>query len=95
MLYLPYPSYEAVTTPRHSLDEPLSIPILAQRLPQHRDIVRQVDLFNNGVRPYNFEQFIFFQQMTVMFDQDVKQIKGFWLKRDGLSVAQQHPLGDV
>jgi len=27
--------------------------------------------------------------------QDVKQIEGFWLKRDNLSLAQQHSLGDI
>jgi hypothetical protein len=41
------------------------------------------------------EQFVFFQQMTVVFDQDVEQIEGFWLKWNVLSVAQQHPLGNV
>jgi hypothetical protein len=41
------------------------------------------------------EQFIFFQQMAVVFDQDEEQVEGFGLKRDGFSVAQQHPLGDV
>src|SRR5262245_18621515 len=95
MLNLPDPSHEAVTAPRNCLDKPLPIPILAQRLPQNRDVVRQVDLFNDGVRPDNFKQLIFFQEMTVMFDQDVEQIEGFWLKRDGLSVAHQHSLGDV
>src|SRR5215475_8507244 len=95
MLNLTDLSHEAVSAPRHSLDKPLPITILAQRLPQNRDVVRQVDLFNDGVRPDNFEQLIFFQQMTVMFDQDVEQIEGFWLKRDGLSVAHQHSLGHV
>jgi hypothetical protein len=41
------------------------------------------------------EQFIFFQQMAVVFDQDEEQIEGFGLKRDALSVAQQHSLGNV
>ncbi len=74
-LLSPHWRNEAVTAPGHSFNKLLPIPVFAQRLPQDRDVVRQIDFFNDGVGPDGFQQFVFFQQMSVVFDQDEEQMK--------------------
>jgi len=54
---------------RNRLNVPLSIGAIAKRLADDRDVIGEISLFNKRVGPDLLQQFIFFQQTSVMLDQ--------------------------
>jgi hypothetical protein len=73
----------------------LSFLALAQGLAQLRYIPGQIAFLDERVRPDGLDQFVFFQQMPVMFDQHQQQVEGFGRERNYFAIAQQQALGNV
>ena len=51
--------------------------------------MRQVGLFDEGVRPEALHQLLFFNQSTAVLDQYQQRVKGFWRQRHHRTVTQQ------
>ncbi|MGE0887734.1 MAG: hypothetical protein AB7P14_29790 [Blastocatellales bacterium] len=85
--------HKAVAALRRSLNK--SLAIFIERFSQDGHVVRKVSLFEDSIWPDHLQQFVFFQQISVMFDQRKQQVEILWLKQNGLILAQQFALGDV
>src|SRR5437667_1537956 len=84
-----------VTALRHGLDVLRPAIFVIQGAPDRRDVLRQVDLFDEGLRPQAFHQFVFGQQVPAVFDQQEESVKRFGRQGDGLIVTQKLALGRV
>src|SRR5262245_49997520 len=89
---LPHTGDKAVAALRYSLDIPLPVFSIDQRLAQLRNVGGQIGLFHESIRPDRLQQFIFFQQMSVPLDQRQQQVEAFGSERDGPAIAQQKAL---
>jgi hypothetical protein len=73
--------------PRNGLD-----PLFPQRLPQRRDLEREIRLFDKCVRPQSRHQFLFRQSLASTPYQQQQQLVGLRRERHPLAVAGQEAL---
>src|SRR5262249_38153709 len=88
-------SDETVSLAGYCLDVlPSGFPV-SERLAQDREVVRQVALFDDGVRPNVRQQFLLAHQPAVIFDQHPKRVEYFRPQRHRMAMMQQSPLPNV
>ncbi len=60
-----------------------------ERLPQQKDVLRQVRLFDNGVRPHRAKQRLFRERPSRVLHHENQQVECFGGQRYGLAGPQQ------
>jgi len=71
------------------------IPALAQRLPQRRNVARQVTFFDKLIGPDLPHHLFFVQRATAVPDEDQQDVEDFGCKRHDLAVAVEQALDRV
>ncbi len=62
---------------------------LPQRFAQRGDVLRQIGLGDEGVRPDRLDQIVFLHHLPAPLQQDQEDREGLWRERDLLVAAQQ------
>src|SRR6185503_1317327 len=86
---------KAVAATRNRLDITRSAWVFAQRLPERKDMMREVCLFHKAVGPERLHQFFLANHVTAVGHKLDQKIEGFGRKRNYFSVAQQDMLPDI
>jgi len=73
----------------------LNVALLSQRFAQHGNILREVPLLNERVRPHLVQQPVFADDVPVVFDQQQKQIENFGSQRYELALPRQNAIETV
>jgi len=68
---------ELIALAGNRYDQTAVFRISRQRLPQVRNVLRQVSLFHKGVPPYRFEQFVLCNQSVGVLSEESKDVEGF------------------
>ena len=84
-----------VTALRHGLDVMPPAIFVIQGAPDRGDVLRQVGLFDERLRPQALHQFVFGQQVPAVFDEQEESVKRFGRQGHGLIVTQKLALGRV
>ena len=69
--------------------------LVVKRPPDRGDILGEVDLFDEGLRPKVLHQFVFGQQVPAVVDEQEQSVKRLRRQGYGLTVTQQQALGRV
>ena len=68
--------------------------LLAERLPQDRDVAGEPSLFHTRVTPDLLEQFVLREHAIAVLDENQQRLQDLWRQRHGFAVAQQEsPVG--
>ena len=86
---------EAVAQLGHGLDEAVSGFALAEGLAQHGDVVGEVVLFDEGIRPDGPQKFFSFQESATALNKQEKCVKSLGWERDRLPLAKEQMVGGV
>ena len=85
-----------ITLPRDRCDELVSAAGLAEGSAEYRDILREVALFNDTIRPHGRKYFVFSLDLAAISNEKQKQIKDLWRKRDRVrTLIEEETTGDV
>ncbi len=68
---------ELVALAANRYDQPAVFRISRQSLPQMRNVLRQVSLFDKGVPPDRFEQFVLCDQPVGVLSEEKQDVEGF------------------
>ena len=66
--------------------------LVAQRFPQRHHVVREIALFDHGIRPHGTHESVLGDQAAVVRYQDKKGVEYLCPERHGLPVLQQAAL---
>src|ERR1041384_1583676 len=88
-------SDEAVASPRDRLDVLTSVLALTKGLPQLRNILGQVSLFNKSIRPDLLHKAVLCDNLTAALNEREQHVEDFWGKRDDFLIAKQQPFSRV
>jgi hypothetical protein len=81
---------EAVAAAGHGHDVAPSVRALAERLAQHRDVLRQVVLLDRRVGPERGHQLVLGEHAPAPLDEDDEGVEDLAGQRHGPPLAQQH-----
>ena len=86
---------EAVASSGDVLDQMGRLRGIAKRFPQHRNVVGEIGLLDEGFRPDAAEQFVLADQASAPFHQGEKHVEGLGRQRDRLSGAVKRTFSGV
>jgi len=66
-------AHKPISAPRHRLNELMTVVI--QHFPQHGNVLRQVSIFDERVRPDFLHQFFFLDNVTTVSHQQQEEVK--------------------
>src|SRR5262249_54927120 len=84
-----------IAWPGDGLNEPMAVSIVSQGLPQNKDVLGEIPLFDIALRPERCHQFLFLEDPTAVHHQERERIKHFRCKGYRLAVAHQYPLREI
>ena len=67
----------------------LIVTIFTERFAYRADVLVQVIFFDYGIGPHALDNFGFFDDMSMSFDQDQQRLKGLHRQRNPFALAQQ------
>src|ERR1041384_2844200 len=92
ILYLPHVRDKTVAAPRYRLYVPPAGAPLAQRLSEHKNILREVSLFDMRIGPDRPHQLVFTDDVSVVFDEGEEHLERLRHQRHWHPIARQHLL---
>jgi hypothetical protein len=66
--------------------------VIAEHFPKREDVLRQISLFDEVVRPHLLHQERFFNYVPAMPQEDEESLQNLRGKRHSPAVAQEHPV---
>ena len=89
---LPHRSNKSVSLPWNRLDQGVAVRVAPQGLAQNTDILAQVALFHEALRPEGLHHFFFFYELSAVLEEKQKGVENLGRKNDLAAVAGQGPL---
>ncbi len=69
---------KAISATRHGLNVVLAVRCLAKSFPQQVDVLGKIAFLDHAIRPDDFYQVVFFQQLTAVRYQRDQDFYGLW-----------------
>src|SRR5262249_46046602 len=86
---------EPIALPGDGLNERVAVSIVSQGLPENKDVLGEIALFDIALRPERCHQFFFFEDSTAVLHQERERIQHFRRKRYRLTITHQYPLREI
>jgi hypothetical protein len=86
---------ETIATRGDGFDVSWAVLPVLQRFPQYRDMLGEIRFFDEGIRPDLSQQFIFFEQVSTILNQDNQGVERLRRQAYWDLIAKQESLGGI